>query len=261
MFRPSLQLTITLEWWLRGHLGSTAGDYIGRCIDIPPGECCKPHRDFLAPPDDIGTSVVSFGTLFPGQFGAGWGSSGPDYEDIVDCTGIPILRVFGPEPVAMYQSPDYPMVPDRSVSRDPPDLPDHPMEDTLSWTSSPDSDDTASGEPHQIVFSATWIDLRTRFPPDSAWSRYLHLQGVKSLIWGENIWSAASDGIPLPKLRRKANLNQWAPRGKALIHTTRRWRYPTSYTINGTEFTNGGDGVYNSREGAVLNLTDEPRSR
>ncbi|KAI4255927.1 MAG: hypothetical protein L6R42_006489 [Xanthoria sp. 1 TBL-2021] len=258
IFSPSLQVTITLEWWLRGHLGSIRGDYVGKCIDIPPGDCCKPHRDLLAPPDEIGSSVVGFGTLFPGQYGAGWGSSGPDYEDILDCTGVPILRVFGPELVAIYQLPDYPMVPDVSISPDPPD---HSTAGIASETSSIDSEDTASGEPYEIVFAATWIDLRTRFPPDSAGTRYLRFQGVKSLIWGENTWSAASDGIPFPKRKRGANFNQWAPRGEAVIHTPRRWRHPSSYTINGTEFTNGGNGVYRSQEGAVLKLTDNPYNR
>ncbi len=248
IFSTSDQLTITMEWWLRGHLENIRGDYIGKCINTPPGVCCKPHRDFLPPPDEVGASVVSFGTLLPGQFGAGWGASGPDYEDIPDCTGSPILRVFGPEPLAIYQLPDFPMIPDAS---------EHTMPDAMST----DSEETVSGGPHEIVFSATWIDLRTRLPPDIAGTRYLQFQGVKSLIWGKNTWSAASDGIPFPKRKRKLNLNQWAPRGEATIHTPKRWRHPTSYTVNGTDYTNGGDGVYRNLDGAILNLSADPQDR
>ena len=107
IFLPSLQLTVALEWWLRGHLRRIRDNCLGKCTDIPPGHGCKPHLVLLAPPDKIACSVVSFGTLSNSHFGAKWGSSRPDHEDILDCTGIPLLRVLGPEPVAVYQLPDH----------------------------------------------------------------------------------------------------------------------------------------------------------
>ncbi|KAL8683299.1 MAG: hypothetical protein Q9186_000682 [Xanthomendoza sp. 1 TL-2023] len=249
-FHVSTQLTITLEWWPRGTLERFQGGFFGKCNNIPPGDCCKPHRGFLPPPAEIGASVVSFGTLLHNQFGAGWGASGPEYEDIPECTGIPILRVFGPETDAIYQTPNFPDILDIVES------PDNDGLDITPDRASMSSEDSASGEPHEIVFSAAWIDLRTRFPPDPAGTRYLRYQGVNSLIWGQNTWSAGSDGIPFPKRDGEAKLNQWARRGEATIHRPRRWRYPDSYTINGTEYTNRGDGLYKDSEGAMLNLTN-----
>lgn len=250
---PSTQVTISIEWWNRGHLWSIAGNYIGTCINIPPGDCCKPHRDFLPPPDEIGLSVVRFGTLLLSQFGAGWGASGPHYEDIPQCIGPPILRIFGPQDEATYQIPDDPPAPDS------PTLSDSQHPDATWDDFSTDWEDSLSGEPHEIIFSAAWIDLRTRFPPDPYGTRYLQYQGVKSLVWGKNTWSANSDGVPFPKRDGKVKINQWARRGEVTLHTPRRWRYPDSYTINGTLFTIGGDGLYRNPKGATLPLTPLPR--
>lgn len=100
---PSLQLTVALEWWLRGHLRRIRDNCLGKCTDIPPGDGCKAHLVLLAPPAKIACSVVNLGTLFPSHFGPGWGSSGPDHEDTLDGTGIPLLLVL----VAVYQFPDH----------------------------------------------------------------------------------------------------------------------------------------------------------
>lgn len=62
------------------------------------------------------------------------------------------------------------------------------------------SSEYSSGlKPVEIVVAASWVDLRTRFPPNGGDIRYLKFQGVKSLIWGRNTWSAALDGISYPK--------------------------------------------------------------
>lgn len=115
--------------------------------------------------------------------------------------------------------------------------------------------------PETLVFAASWIDLRTRFPPDSKASRYLAWQGVKRMVWGtEGVWSAASDGIPFPKRkgrrkREQLRLNGWTERGEVTIATPMRWRYPELYEVNGTEFRDAGNGVYRSGDGRMFNLT------
>ena len=198
-----------------------------RCTSILPGECCKPPREVLSSLGDIGSGVTKFSNLLDDQFGAGWGANGHDHGDIPNCEGLPILRVFGPTG------------PWERVIYNPP-LP-------------PDSLDMPDGEPHEIVFAASWVDLRTRFPPDFASSRYLQYQGVGGLVLGKDRWSAASDGIPFPKRSRVAKPNSWAPHGTAYITVPQRWRYPDLYIVNGTNFTDSGDGIFKSLDGKVLN--------
>ena len=53
--------------------------------------------------------------------------------------------------------------------------------------------------PQMVVFAASWVDLRTRFPPDSTASRYLQLQGVKGLIWGKAYMERRIRWIPFSK--------------------------------------------------------------
>lgn len=107
---------------------------------------------------------------------------------------------------------------------------------------------------HELIFSASWVDLRTRFPPGSSDTRYLQWQGVRGLIWGKNTWSAASDGTPFPKRSVKQRLNGWAPTGTAYIQAPARSRYPSLYSVNGTNYTRMGAGVYTSDDGLALNL-------
>ena len=107
---------------------------------------------------------------------------------------------------------------------------------------------------HELFFSASWVDLRTRFPPGSADTRYLQWQGVKGLIWGKNIWSAASDGIPFPKRSKESNSNHRARTGTAYIQSPGRSRYPSRYSIHGINYTRVADGLYESHDGMTLNL-------
>ena len=196
------------------------------CTAIPPGECCKPSQEALPTLHGIAFSSSQISGLLQGQFAAGWGAKGRNYEDIPTCTGAPILRVYGPTYALRYHPP----------------LP-------------VDSMDMPIGEPHEIIFAASWLDLRTRFPPDSATARYLQYQGVGGLILGKDRWSAASDGIPFPKRSRAQKLNSWAPHGTALITTPSRWRYPDLYIVNGTNFTESGNGSFRSLDGSILDLT------
>ena len=199
------------------------------CRDIPPGECCKPSLDVVPTLHGIAFSSTKIHRLLESQFAAAWGAKGRNYEDIPTCTGAPILRVFGPRPIygLLKYHPPLPL----------------------------DSMDMPVGEPHEIIFAASWVDLRTRFPPDSATSRYLQYQGVGGLILGKDRWSAASDGISFPKRSRAQSPNPWAPYGTALITTPSRWRYPDLYIVNGTNFTDSGNRGFTSSDGTILDLT------
>lgn len=232
----TLQVDIQLRW---NHLAHPGWPYqepmVAVCLDIPPGDCCKPHEDAILPgPEslhDYDASHVRFTGLRTQQLGAGYGATTPRYDGIA-CSGTPLVRFFGPDdplrsphgqPRFQAFDPNGRLVP-----------------------------------PMNLVFSASWIDLRTRFPPDSAAARYLQWQGVKRMVWGSDTWSAASDGIPFPRRKREREqqrLNGWAQTGQVTISTPRRWRYPDLYSFNGTDFRKGGDGVFQSSDGRVLNLT------
>ncbi|KAL8715121.1 MAG: hypothetical protein Q9220_001078 [cf. Caloplaca sp. 1 TL-2023] len=231
---PSSQLDITIEWWPVGLLGQLLGNYQVTCSDIPPGECCIPHPALIPSPGEVGLSQVNFGSLLQNQLGAGWASQGPAQEDVANCSGMPVLHVMGPQLLAVYQVPE--------------------IDGWVSDTTSTDSTRSAFALPDEMVFTASWVDLRTRFPPDSADARYLQFQGVKSLVWGTNTWSAASDGIPFPKRSRKPRLNGWAQRGKATIASPAKRRYPSSYSINGTVYSHFNEQIYRSRAGKILDM-------
>lgn len=198
-----------------------------RCTNIPPGECCKPQQEVLPSLEGIGSGLTTFSSLLENQFGAGWGAVGRAHSDISDCTGLPIFRIFGPTGLFPWTTYRPPLI----------------------------SIDIPNGEPQEIVFSASWVDLRTRLPPSTAAIRYLQFQNVRGLFWGKNTWSANSDGIPFPKRDRTQRLNAWAPRGTAYISSPWRWRHPDLYRTNETDYTDAGDGVYKSADGRVLNLT------
>ena len=107
----------------------------------------------------------------------------------------------------------------------------------------------------ELIFSASWVDLRTRFPPGSSDTRYLQWQGVQGLIWGKNTWSAASGGTPFPKRSAKQRVNGWTPVGTAYIQPPARSRYPSLYSVNGTNYTRTAEGFYTNDDGLTLNLT------
>ena len=155
------------------------------------------------------------------QMAAIWSPVVPDSSG-VGCTGAPTERFFGPG-IWVHTVPSI-------------------------------GDYRFDAELHELFFSASWVDLRTRFPPGSADTRYLQWQGVKGLIWGKNIWSAASDGIPFPKRSKDLKTNDWTPRGTAYIQSPGRWRYPSLYSINGTNYTRVAEGLYKNHDGMNLNL-------
>ena len=206
----------------QAHLPPSRNRLTYTCEDIPVGECCKAHSQIIATLRGVGTSTTIAGTLQADQMVAGWSlplSNPTSFE----CAGRPIARHFGPG-IWVHAVPSI-------------------------------SDIRFDANINELIYAASWVDLRTRFPPGSSETRYLQWQGVRGLVWGKNTWSAASDGIPFPKRSIGLRLNDWAPRGTAYIQPPSRWRYPTLYSINGTNYTDSGNGIYRSRDGRKLNFS------
>ena len=222
----TLQVDIGLQWWSEG-MNYLDGLVSARWNNVSPGDCCMPTISQIPSLNNFQAGEATFYGLRHGQFGAGWAATGFAHSDIVNCNGIPILRVFGPS-----TEPD-----DSIVAYNPP------------WG------EGEQGTPQNVVFAATWIDLRLRFPPSSADTRYLQWQGVKGAVWGSGRWSAASDGIPFPKNKRSTltqRLNGYAQQATAYIAAPKRWKYPDVYTVNGTDYTIGDNETYRSNGGRVL---------
>ncbi|KAL8896571.1 MAG: hypothetical protein Q9207_007650, partial [Kuettlingeria erythrocarpa] len=92
---PTTQVDITLSWWLEGM------SYFEHLITahfhaVPPGTCCKPSPAQLPSLHHSRAGETKFHHLRLSQFGAGWGATGWENRDIINCAGAPILRVFGP---------------------------------------------------------------------------------------------------------------------------------------------------------------------
>ncbi|KAI4193870.1 MAG: hypothetical protein LQ350_008104 [Teloschistes chrysophthalmus] len=214
------------------------------CNGIPPGECCKPHRDEILGPrenlESIEYSATGFATLQQNQIGFGWAAQGNKYEDI-KCEGEPILRLPGPN----------------ELPYDPWDI------GGGGYILTPPGGNFAEepSTPQSVVFAASWIDLRTRFPASSLETRWLQWQNVRGLVWGANKLNLQQGPLPFPKRDQQTQrLNSWASTGTAYLSAPTRWRRPDLYRINGTNFTDSGDGVYRTEDGRTLNLTnDSPR--
>ncbi|KAL8926583.1 MAG: hypothetical protein Q9208_002910 [Pyrenodesmia sp. 3 TL-2023] len=225
----SLQVDITLSWWSEGM------SYFDHLItahfrSVPPGTCCKPSPQQLPSLRDHRAGETIFHHLLHNQFGAGWAATGAANIDIVHCTGAPILRVFGPgtaedDSIVVYNPP---------------------------WG------EDVEGTPRNVAFAASWVDLRVRFPPDGHGSRYLAWQGLRGAVWGRGTWSAASDGVPFPKMRRRRRRERLVLDGQAMMNGTAyvaapvRWAVPDAYTVNGNEYRLVGNDTYMDERGGVL---------
>ena len=196
--------------------------------DVAPGTCCKPHHSVLPYLGYLTESIIRVDGLRIQQFAAGWAATGEHHADIVNCEGSPVARFFGPGQWLHRIRDD--------------------ADDGTGLSQIPD--DPA------FITAATWIDLRTRFPASSEETRYLQFQGVKKLIWGKDMWSAASDGIPFPMMVRRGmrRFNDWAQQGTAYIQQPNTLVYPDRYLVNGTNYKHIGDGSYKSAEGVVLDV-------
>ncbi|KAL8947268.1 MAG: hypothetical protein Q9222_006427 [Ikaeria aurantiellina] len=245
--RSSVQVNIILEW--HGYINfeeNRRAFMEARCTSIPPGECCKPHPSALQP---TGTFLSGYKLgvegLLHSQFAAAWKippellippeileerleESPSEALARIQCTGRPAARFHGPG--------------------------DWHME--FMATTEEDIFSMAG----KTIVAASWVDLRTRFPPDSQASRYLQWQNVRGLVWGSDTWNAASGGVPFPRYvrsKRSERLNQWAENGTAFIDAPARSRHPDVYTVNGTKYVGDGrsDG-YRSAAGQLFNATD-----
>ncbi|KAI4120956.1 MAG: hypothetical protein LQ338_006651 [Usnochroma carphineum] len=234
LLKQTLQVDISLEWWpdITAHFeGLVEGIVSARWNNVPPGTCCKPRPWQVPSTQYFHAGEAKFYGLRQNQFGAGWAATGVANEDIINCTGAPILRVFGPGTGA---------------------------EDSIVVYNPPWGEDI-DGTLGSVVFAASWVDLRLKFPPDSAGTRYLQWQGLKRAIWGTDTWSAESNGIPFPRKKRSSQmrkLNGRVQHGTAFISAPTRCVYPDVYTVNETEFTHKGNGTYVSKNGKVLGPTE-----
>ena len=232
LVRLTTQVNIDMIWWRLPEGWQDAQEarevVTASWEDVAPGTCCKPHHSVLPYLGYLTKSILRVDGLQIQQFAAGWAATGEYNVDIVNCSGSPVARFFGPGQW-LHRIQD-----DVDDGTGLPQIPDEPA----------------------FITAASWIDLRTRFPASSEETRYLQFQGVNKLIWGKNTWSAASDGMPFPKMVRRGmkRLNGWAQQGTAYIQQPVTSVFPDRYLVNGTNYTNTGDGSYKSAEGVVLDL-------
>lgn len=225
--QPTVQVDINLAWM---HLHQDQRDpVLARCTDIPPGHCCKPNEEILLQGGETlftyRWSDFSVSPLGINQFAAGFAATTAFYDGI-KCSDIPIARIFGPTALhASFTAPPRWSQP-------------HPM---------------------NLVFAASWVDLRTKVPPTSPDIKYLEVQGVRRLAWGFSRWDqwlAGGPGHPPWKRKRDGGrrLNSFARPGTAYIQAPTRWRYADTYTINRTEYRAAGNGTFRSDDGRLLQL-------
>ena len=174
---------------------------------------------------DYSYSDLRFTPLLPNQLGAGFAATGSEYGGI-GCRNVPIARIFGPSiPGAGYIGPPRGSAP----------------------------------HPTNLVFAASWIDLRVTVPPTPAELQSLKLQGVMELLVGLNRWSTGGDGIVPRRKRKKRNgmerLNSFAKQGTAYIRPPSLWRYADTYNVSGVVYHEVDHGVFESEDGRVLNVT------
>ncbi|KAL9598614.1 MAG: hypothetical protein Q9219_004359 [cf. Caloplaca sp. 3 TL-2023] len=224
---PSLQVDIKLHWYHNPLRVLVDRDPVSAiCTGILPGVCCQAHENVILPPGetlyDYLVSQVSFTGLQFSQFGAGWRASNPRYSGI-GCTGRPLVLVYGPTVGEVTETRPDGLLP----------------------------------APDNMVFAASWTNLRVKLPPDDATSKYLMLEGVKDMAWGKDSWAVSAVKFPMhrKRQRQKPKLNDFAIQGQAVIETPSRWRYPDVYELNGTEYRNSGDDVFRSESGRILNVT------
>ena len=232
LIHQSTQVNIDMIWWRLPEDwqdATTPREVVTASWEnVAPGTCVKPQHNVLPYLGYLTKSILRVDGLQMQQFAAGWAATGEHNADIVNCEGEPVARFFGPGQWLHRIQDD--------------------VDDGTGLSQIPD-------EP-AFITAASWIDLRTRFPASSLETRYLQFQGVKKLVWGNDMWSAASDGMPFPKMLRRGvrSLNGWAQQGTAYIRQPTASVYPTRYLVNGTNYTDAGDGSYKSAEGVVLDF-------
>ena len=262
---PSIStVTISLKHWHTDHKITNAF-----CHNIPPGVCCIPPIDVVVPVSDIAASQITVFNLEFQQLGFGFGRKPPAFLAWDDCVGNPLITFHGPFAAFTDYLPspvpwrEY-LPPDGPVSYEwHPDIPgtwdvwDTDYREGSPWLSSPEGS----------IFSASWVDLRTKVPPETdELKKYLQSQGVKGLVAGDAKWSPVINGEPHYRrsqgLRKRADWQHQRivegalPSGTVYLSSTGRWQYADLIIVNGTNYTDErkGNGIYTSANGTVLSF-------
>ena len=201
LFNQAQGVSIQLKHWYTDHTVVTHS-----CTDIDPGVCCRPYPSATGSTNSIaGSEIIVYDLRFQ-QVAFGYGRPHPPVAPSLpseDCTGTPLARFAGPKRVWREYQPKGPDWQGFYVAAGffPPDW--HPAIPATWGTHAPpvlDMDAPWPSDPDHSILGASWVDLRTRFPPESdARVRYLQWQGVQGLVWGKDVWSAASDGVIFPR--------------------------------------------------------------
>ncbi|KAL9598615.1 MAG: hypothetical protein Q9219_004360 [cf. Caloplaca sp. 3 TL-2023] len=174
---------------------------------------------------DYGFSDLAFTPLLPNQFGAGFAATGPMYDG-VGCEGAPIARIFGPsQPGAGYSGPPRGSAP----------------------------------HPTNLVFAASWVNIRVQVPPSRPDLRFLAEQHVVGLRLGPGKWSVSGGRLfPGEKSKRADGQLRTDPvmrQGTAYVQAPTTWRYADVYNISGVVYQDTGTGVFLADDGRFLNIT------
>ncbi|KAL8661779.1 MAG: hypothetical protein Q9202_005276 [Teloschistes flavicans] len=117
---------------------------------------------------------------------------------------------------------------------------------------------------------ASYISLPRRLPPDGLANKWMALEGILGLVWGDGKWfsntaaerrfgmdPSASGSWISPKSQLKRDIRS-ARDGKIYARPPSQWVYPSLIEVNGKIYTNNGAGVpiYLDATGEVLNLTN-----
>lgn len=238
-------VSIQLKHWYTNHTVITR-----LCTDIDPGTCCRPYPSVSSSANAIAGSEIVVYDLKVQQLAFGYGRPLASSLPSQDCTGTPLARFAGPKRVWRAYKPDGLDWQNFYVASGFFPIDWHPAIPGTWGTVAPLNLDTEApwhAVSDDIIFGASWVDLRTRFPPESdARVRYLQWQGVKGLVWGKNVWSAASDGVIFPRAENEllskrvivppnmTILTNALSVGTAYLTAPRRWQYAERFAINET---------------------------
>ncbi|KAL8639537.1 MAG: hypothetical protein Q9228_003440 [Teloschistes exilis] len=118
---------------------------------------------------------------------------------------------------------------------------------------------------------ASFISLPRRLPPDASANKWMALEGILGLVWGDGKWfsntaaerrfsmdPSAGGSWVSPRKRVKREVRS-AEGGRIYARPPSRWVYPSLIEVNGTSYKNEGalgTAAYVDATGIVLNLSD-----
>ncbi|KAL9582763.1 MAG: hypothetical protein Q9212_003112 [Teloschistes hypoglaucus] len=205
-----------------------------KCPNIPPGYCCAlPRLTSVFTTWDLDlTAAVKFERLVGTDIAAIFGVVYPN-EQNANNNGC--LGPIGPT----RQGPG-----------------------TWSWRN-PDRDQRRG----LAARGASFISVPRRLPPDASANKWMALEGILGLVWGDGKWfsniaaerrfgmdPSAGGSWVSPGMRVRRDIRS-ADGGQIYARPPSRWVYPTFIEVNGTNYRNEG-AVYVDATGTVLNLTD-----